>query len=344
MFSIERGFASGLFIVEAKLIKNSKNEYTSRINRVIDHIKSNLDKDLSLEKLASISLFSKFYFHRVFKSMCGENLNDFVNRTRIESSAFFLIHRPESPITSIAYDVGFSSPSAYSRAFKKRYDMTPSLWRDANSLQSKICTLDSNIGQMNNNTSKDFNKVTLYIDSRTKKPQWRIKMEDDKSLKVEVQTMPDIHIAYVRHHGQYNPHDKELFQGLFSKLMNWAVPRNLFIPPETKAMTVYSSGHPDITAPDNQCVDVCISVKKDTVVDGEVGTRVIAGGQYAVINLTDATIDECGQAWDEVFNQWLPESGYQPGDGGYYCNHLNDPEQHPQKLHDVAMYLPVKAL
>ena len=330
--------------MEFNQINNSKNEYISRINRVIDYVKSNLNEDLSLEKLAKIGLFSKYYFHRVFKSICGENLNDFVNRMRIESSAFSLIYRPEASVTTIAYDVGFSSPSAFSRAFKKHYDMTPSHWRNTNSSKSKICTTDSNICQLDSNASKEVSKVTLYIDFRTQTPRWRINMKDNQSLKIEVQTMPDIHIAYVRHRGQYNPHDKALFQGLFSKLMNWAVPRNLFTPPETKAMTVYSSGHPDITASNNLCVDACISIKEDIIVDGEVGKRVISGGQYAVVSLTDATLDECGQAWDKIFNHWLPESGYQPGDGGYYCNHLNDPEQHPQKLHHVEMYLPVKAL
>lgn len=323
---------------------DSKNEYISRINRVIDYVKANLDKDLSLEQLASVGLFSKFYFHRIFKSICDENLNDFVNRTRIEQSAFFLIHRHDSNITSIAYDVGFSSPSVYSRAFKKRFGMSPTQWRSINSQESKIGIVDSNFSQMNSNSSKDANKVTLYIDSRTNKPQWRINMKHDKSLTINVQTMPEIYIAYVRHHGKYNPHDKALFQGLFSKLMNWAIPRGLFTPSQTKVMTVYSSGHPDTTAPDNLSVDACISIKKDTLVDGEIGKRVIAAGQYAVISLKDATMDECGQAWDEVFNHWLPESGYQPGEGGYYCNHLNDPEQHPKKLHHVEMYLPVKAL
>ncbi|EPJ52219.1 MAG: hypothetical protein OFPI_14940 [Osedax symbiont Rs2] len=43
-------------------------------------------------------------------------------------------------------------------------------------------------------------------------------------------------------------------------------------------------------------------------------------------------------------NHWLPQSGFQPGDGGYYCQHLNDPEQHPHKLHKVDLYLPVKPL
>lgn len=325
--------------------KDSNKEYISRINRVIDYVKNNLNQDLSLECLSNVGLFSKFYFHRIFKAIAGENLNVFVNRSRIESSAFFLIHRPQTPITSIAYDVGFSSPSVFSRAFKKHYLMTPSQWRDAwETDKSKNCTIDSNIGQLNGSNCKVIDNITLYIDSRTQKSIWRINMKDDKSLEITVQTMPDIYVAYVRHHGQYDPHDKYLFQGLFSKLMSWAVPRKLFNPPDTKAMTVYSSGHPDTTASENLCVDACISINKDTIVAGEIGKRVIAGGQYAVISMIDATIEECSKAWDRVFNHWLPESGYQPGDGGYYCNHLNDPEQHPQKRHSVEMYLPVKPL
>jgi AraC family transcriptional regulator len=325
--------------------QNSKREYVSRINRVIDYIKNNITEDLSLEQLSNIAAFSKYYFHRIFKSISGENLNSYVNRIRIEKSAYFLIHHPETPITSIAYDSGFSSPAVYSRAFKAHYKITPSQWREAKDInKSKICKADGNTCQSNDNNCEGTGKVTMYIDSRTKKPIWRIEMKDNKSLDINVNTMPDIDIAYLRHHGQYNPHDKQLFQGLFAKLLGWAIPRELFNPPTTKAMTVYSGGHPDTTAPENLSVDVCISIDKGTVVDGEVGKRVIPGGKYAVVSLTDATMEECGKAWNEVFNNWLPESGYQPADGGYYCNHLNDPEQHPQKLHNVEMYLPIKPL
>jgi AraC family transcriptional regulator len=325
--------------------ESSKEEYISRVNRVMDYIKANLDGDLSLERLASIGLFSKFYFHRVFKSISGESLNSYVSRIRIERSAFVLSHHPNIPITSVAYDLGFSSPSVYTRAFKARYDMSPSQWRkQSRSEKSKNCKVLSNISQLDRNDGQETDKVTMYIDSRTQTPMWRVTMNNKELLNVAVKTMPDIHVAYIRHHGQYDPHDKKLFQGLFSKLMGWAVPRNLFNPPSTKAMTIYSSGHPDTTSAEHLNVDVCISVDKDTVVEGEVGKRIITGGQYAVVSLSEATLDECGQVWDKIFNHWLPESGYQPGDGGYYCNHLNDPEQHPQKLHDVEMYLPVKPL
>ena len=164
-------------------LKNSKKEYISRINRVIDYIKANIDQDLSLEQLASVANFFKFYFHRLFKSVSGETLNNYVSRTRIETSAFLLIYHKDKPITSIAYDAGFSSPAVYARAFKARYNLTPSQWRGSADMQkSKICTLESKIGRLNNNNSKETEKFKLYIDPLTKKPILRIKMTDKKTL------------------------------------------------------------------------------------------------------------------------------------------------------------------
>lgn len=317
---------------------DSKQIYVSRINRVIDYIKSNLDGDLSLEQLAPVAHFSKFYFHRIFKAVAGENLNGFVGRMRIERSAFKLIYNPKLSITAIAYGSGFSSPSAYSREFKSRYGVSPTQWRKSKANQkSKICTVDSKF-------CKEAQEVKMYIDSSNHKPLWGIKMQNQTSLNIDVRSMPEIPIAYVRHHGHYNPQDKVLFQSLFAKLMAWAVPRNLFNPPATRAMTVFSSGHPETAAPENLCVDVCISLAKETSVNGKIGKRTIPAGQYAVVTVLEGTIEACGEAWNSLFNAWLPTSGYQPGDGAYYMNHLNDPEQHPQKLHSVEMYLPVKPL
>jgi AraC family transcriptional regulator len=294
-----------------------------------------LEGDLSLENLASIANFSKFYFHRIFKSVTGENLNSCVGRLRIEKSAFMLIYNPSVSITSIAYDSGFSSPSVYSREFKAHYKLSPSQWRREKN--SKICTLNSNI-------CKEWQDAEIYIEFSKHKPSWGIKMQNQKAFNVDVRSMPEVPIAYIRHHGAYNPGDKKLFQSLFSQLLSWAVPRNLFNPPSTKAMTIFSSGHPETTAPDHLSVDVAISIDKQIAVEGEVGKRILPAGQYAVISLTEATMEECGEAWNSLFNIWLPTSGFQPGEGAYYINHLNDPEQHPQKLNTIEMYLPVKPL
>jgi len=272
---------------------DSKKIYISRINRVIDFIKANLDGDLSLDQLADVAHFSKFYFHRVFKAVVGENVNGFVSRTRVERSAYKLIYNPALSITVIAYDAGFSSPSVYSREFKSRYAMSPTQWRKLKTGQnSKICKVESNPCKENT----DFN---IYIDSSKQPSLWEINMKNYDLSNIEVRSMPEIPIAYVRHHGYYDPQDKILFQSLFARLMAWAKPRNLFNPPATMAMTIFSSGHPDTTAPENLSVDVCISIEKETLVNGEIGKRTIPQGQYAVVSV-EGTLAECGKAWDAL--------------------------------------------
>ncbi|HAF35231.1 MULTISPECIES: AraC family transcriptional regulator [Sphingobacterium] len=64
--------------------------YKKRINKVIDHINSNLDHNLSLEELAAIACFSPFHFHRLFKSVTGETVKNFTNRIRMEKAARLL--------------------------------------------------------------------------------------------------------------------------------------------------------------------------------------------------------------------------------------------------------------
>lgn len=313
----------------------SVNVYVRRINRVIDYIKANLDGDLSLERLSSLANFSKYYFHRIFKVVTGENVSAYIGRIRLEKSAFMLLYNPSQSISSVAYDTGFSSPSVYSREFKSFYKLSPSKWRKLK--KSNICKVDGNHG-------KDLVEREFYIDFSKTKPIWRKKLTQNRGLNIEVRREREIPIAYVRHHGAYDPLDKKLFQSLFQKLMAWAVPNNLFKPPQTRAMTIFSGGHPETTASDDLSVDVAISVEGKVSVTGEIGLRSIPEGEYAVVTLVDATMDECNKAWDVLFNDWLPSSGYQPGNGAYYINHQNDPEQHPDKLYMLEMYLPVKPL
>lgn len=318
--------------------KRSRSEYDLRINRVQDYVKKNLDSDLSLDVLAKVGCFSKFYFSRVFQAIAGESLNSFVNRNRVEASAFRLLNNKSKSITEIAYEYGFTSPSVYSRAFRNRYQISPSEWRLRGSIKK------SNICKVQSKQSKEIFNAYLYIDSRTKQPKWRMHMNTGKQIEVEVRAMDAFNVVYVRHRGMYRPDDKILFQSLFKRLLEWAAPKGLFNPPSTKALTVYSSGHPDTTEPEHLSVDVCMSVSGDVKASGEVGIREIPAGNYAVVELKDATIEECGDAWRQLFEGWLPESGYQPGKGAYYIHHLNDPEQHPEKLHSVEMYLPVMPL
>ncbi|AKS45168.1 Bifunctional transcriptional activator/DNA repair enzyme AdaA [Octadecabacter temperatus] len=78
--------------------QNTRNDHISRVNRVTDYVRKNLNQDLSLKCLSKIAALSKFHFHRVFSETYGETPSAYVKRIRIESSAFLLIFDPKKSV------------------------------------------------------------------------------------------------------------------------------------------------------------------------------------------------------------------------------------------------------
>ena len=319
-------------------MNNQLLEYIARINKAVDYIEKNLNKDLSLEKIAKSAAFSKFHFHRIFHSIMGEPLNQYILRLRIEKAACMLTST-EFSVTEIAYKCGFSNSSTFARAFKNRLNQTPSHWRNHNSkldnkLQiSKNCIILSKIW-------KEYNIFSYYIDSLTKNQIWRIKTMN-QNVKIEVKQLPKTTVAYVRHIGPYKG-DTELFGRLFGKVMNWAGSRNLINFPKTKLITIYHDD-PNITDENNLRISVCVTVPDDTETDGDIGKMVIQKGNYAIGDF-EISVNEYEDAWHTMCGKWLPQSGYQFDDRPCFEICLNNPEEHPQNKHIIQICIPVKPL
>ncbi len=165
--------------------------------------------------------------------------------------------------------------------------------------------------------------------------------ENQVKAEVEVKDMPELNVAYVRHIGPYKG-DSELFEGLFEKLMKWAGPRGLIQFPETQCLSVYHD-NPEITDEDKLRTSVCMTVPKDTRVEGEIGQMRIPGGKFAVANF-EINSNEFEDAWNTLMGGWMPESGYQPDDRLCYEICHNNPKEHPENKHIVDICVPVKPL
>ncbi len=118
-------------------------------------------------------------------------------------------------------------------------------------------------------------------------------------------------LAYVRHTGPYFG-DERLFQRLFGELYRWAGPRDLVVRGVTEEIIIYHD-EPETVAREKLCASCCIPVPADTETAGQVGLMTLAAGRYAQARFRlDAT--QFGAAWNWVFGEWLPQSGYQPDD------------------------------
>jgi AraC family transcriptional regulator len=109
---------------------NHRNGYGERVQRVVDYLAEHLDDRLDLEKLAGIAHFSPFHFHRVYRGLVGETINDTVRRLRLHRAALDLLDR-ELSVERTARRAGFSSQAAFTRAFRTEYGQPPARYRGA---------------------------------------------------------------------------------------------------------------------------------------------------------------------------------------------------------------------
>ena len=104
-------------------------EYSRRINVVIEYINNHLEEEISLDKLAGLSNFSSYHFHRITHAILGEPIGAFITRMRVETAAR-LLRYSDMPIREIAYKVGYDVPSSLSKAFKSFYGISPNDYRN----------------------------------------------------------------------------------------------------------------------------------------------------------------------------------------------------------------------
>ena len=99
-----------------------------KIRRLVDFIEENLDRDLSLETMATEVAVSPLYLPRSFKAAVGQSPHQYVIRRRIER-AKELLTSGDLPIVDVALAVGFSSQSHLSSWFLRLVGVSPAEYR-----------------------------------------------------------------------------------------------------------------------------------------------------------------------------------------------------------------------
>lgn len=302
--------------------KEMHTDYQKRINKVFHFISENLDGDLSLETISKVASFSPFHFHRIFKTVTDETLNEYVTRLRIEKAASVLIHRRNVSITELSQQYGFNNNSSFTRAFKKFYGVSPSAFREEHPHTfSKIRQLKSKNGQ----AYPDYEKYICVIDN--------LKTWVRMNAKIEVKTAPKLNLAYISSIGSHN------LEAAFEKLIKWATPKGLMQVEGVKLATIYHDSF-KITAPDKVRMSASIILDETTEVNGEVGLTSIEEGK-CIVGSFEIGIDAFEKSWTGLF-LWMNENGYKKADRNPFEIYRNDFREHPERKCIVDFYIPVE--
>jgi AraC-like DNA-binding protein/CheY-like chemotaxis protein len=98
------------------------------IGRAIMHIQNNFTQPMYLEDLARVAHLSKFHFCRNFKQYVGMSPMRFVTMVKIKKAAV-LLQQADFNISTVAYKLGFSDLSEFTRQFKNVFGIPPSAYR-----------------------------------------------------------------------------------------------------------------------------------------------------------------------------------------------------------------------
>jgi AraC family transcriptional regulator len=106
---------------------------SSHQQRILDaqvQLEADLDARVSVAALARQGNYSTFHFLHVFRALVGEAPGQYQRRLKIERAAHEL-RTTQQPIVRIAREAGYRTHAAFTKAFRARYGLSPSAFRDA---------------------------------------------------------------------------------------------------------------------------------------------------------------------------------------------------------------------
>ncbi len=291
-------------------------DYQVCVNRAIDYILTHLDQPLRLDSIAKVAGFSPFHFHRIFRSLVGETLQQFVNRLRLERALKMLAHDGRVSLTDVAFACGFASSSDFSRSFKLRYGVPPSAF-DLDTFRAR--------------RREDWQAAIMA-------PHQRHLLrglpagENPDGFEVQFKSLPKRYVAYLRVVNSYRPH---VVEEAAAKLVAWARERGL----EGGQWLGYMWDDPEIVAHEKCRYDVGVEVP-DSFTDAEVGCFEFPAMRVATLELRGG-IDLEMRALDWIYRTWLPRSGYVPNDRPCFEAWRGIPFEHGTEHFELDLQLPV---
>ncbi|WP_299227901.1 GyrI-like domain-containing protein [uncultured Psychroserpens sp.] len=282
--------------------KTNKAYYEERLNCIIEYIHNHLDRKIDIKTLAEISHFSLFHFHRISRALLGEPIGAYISRTRIETAAK-MIRYTTLDIESIAYSVGFETPSSLSKKFKSHFGISPSVYR-----KNKLFSIKSN----------DIMELQLNI----KKPK--------------INEIEDKQCIYYRMQGNYRTLD---YANAWKKLWAEVKSQKLF----TKGIEHLGLPHDDPKVTDENKVqyDACLVIHKDAKPTGDIGVKTLKGGKFAVF-LYQGSYSHFAEVYNYMFNDWLLNTDYELRDAPVREKYISNPERTEAHKLKTEFYIPIK--
>jgi AraC-type DNA-binding domain-containing proteins len=313
--------------------------YYERIDRSVSFIESHLDEDLSIEDTADAAYMSMSSFYRMFLSITGYTVKEYIRKRRLACAAGELFREPQLRVIDAAVKYGYATPDAFTRAFREEFAMNPS---DMRNRRKRL-------------PSPEFRRITIMDDYfETEIGKSLDAYPDIKLLK----KLPDMETACFKYFGT-DP-ETHAFERMKAWIQQNGIRFNAKNADGKNAYRIFGFNNPDPADPETAETygyEVCVTVTRtqfeklpdEPAYGGQVTypavmRKKITGGTFAVISIKrDGNRDigtEIMRGWKR-FTAWLTLSRYEWDGRQYLEEHLgfSGDDEHTG---GVDLYLPVR--
>lgn len=293
------------------------NNLRRQLEKAVVFIDQNLGKQLTTVDVANAACISNFHFQRVFSAYMGETLAQYILHRRLERAAMMLLKTKNMGITYIASQFGFTNHSAFSRAFKKQFKVSPSEFR-----------------RSPNQAVLSDNKLNPYLKTGAAK---------NKTMGVSVEELPSLWFNYRRARTMMTSHDrKDNFLQITQETrygLSLKEPNCLGL--ATSCSSTYSA-KPQQSNESYESLVYGGLYKSQPSDEWSDESFEIEAGLWAVCS-HDGANEYTYQTWNNLIRSWLPESSYELRDTIHFGLYFGAVEKGAKqdKLRK-KLYLPIK--
>ena len=126
------GKAFVLLLLELIGINELQLDHAKAVDDIIKGINKHFsDPEFKIKSLLTNSAYAEDYIRSIFKEQTGMTPNQMLSETRLNNARNIILYsKTDIPISNIALDSGFDDLAYFSKAFKKRFGMSPTDYKE----------------------------------------------------------------------------------------------------------------------------------------------------------------------------------------------------------------------
>ena len=252
------------------------------IQKAINYIEEHLQETITMEQIANEVNASVFHFQRTFSILTDMSIADYIRRRRLTLAAQELINT-DIKVIDLAFQYGYDSPEAFTKAFRKQHNVTPS---EARKQQGPL---------------QSYNRLVIQVSLKGAEPMKYNIVEKEKFQVVGMKRT-------------YNCQNGENLQGIplfWDEVNRQGIDEQLFALNDGQIKGVLGVCVPDENYKENNLMDYWIGTDHIGNVPENLLAMEVPASKWVVFEVHGPMPDAMQNAWKQIFSEWFPTSGYE---------------------------------